>query len=786
MSLLAPSQQWIVGICSVVFDIDVGQRIEHLVPEACLSKEEQHDVAFHSFPDSMSMELHARTSIKDSTFFFRIRRRGSLTRKGPSASAAPSTTGAAAGANPDEGGSGNSGGADGPAAPGPQAATAAADADADADAAAPAAVPANGNGYVVQDEQPGSSGGSGDHPNEEKFLYGFVFCRQRQDASLRRGGEQMSVVVLAEHPLSAALQPLAAVAGHRYFGSPGRGPLLQVYEELPLAFTTLTARLPAWGTLPYPSNVTAAEQYGGNTLPYLRSNSSRTLLLTGGGSFAGRSSSGRQTDDGGATSGTLPPPLPPPGGGGSGAVGAYRTLSGMSGGVMLSPASSTTTTASALLSPAPSLPTLPPLGSPAATAAALAASPFLSSSGGALYDTLPGEDTNGTRGAPVAIPQGVHRRVPSSPQMTAGEGATIHGVFHEMDVFTPLSGHLTRLWQLWEMTLLGRAMMLIAPTPGETSAGVAALLSLVAPLPYAADFRPYYCIHDIAFSRMASLGLLPGPEARDVPTLLGVTNLYFIRALPHWPNVLSIGKREGAVAAVQPPGSLAASLSRANAAVQALRQRTQGASILMSGHTEALWSTYKALCRPDQNLLQKLMLPKPGDVKSKVARIAFVNSDMIRRVGSPSAAVELYARFTSCLNFAAWFASRRRHVAHLIAPDWSDPAASGLTKHLDEVKLIELFFSVEQQLMEAQVSRGVGRGRVEVAAPDAPDEAAATVARLQRELAMLFFGCRMPEELQLTCVSSPGRRALLSSLPLSAGQTARLQQLMDMLQVGGS
>jgi hypothetical protein len=101
----------------------------------------------------------------------------------------------------------------------------------------------------------------------------------------------------------------------------------------------------------------------------------------------------------------------------------------------------------------------------------------------------------------------------------------------QVDVYTPLSGHLPRLWQLWEMTLLGRALLLVAPTPGETSAGVAALLSLVAPLPYAADFRPYYCIHDTAFSRMAS-GLLPGPEARDVPTLLGVTNLYFIRVGP--------------------------------------------------------------------------------------------------------------------------------------------------------------------------------------------------------------------------------------------------------------
>lgn len=75
--------------------------------------------------------------------------------------------------------------------------------------------------------------------------------------------------------------------------------------------------------------------------------------------------------------------------------------------------------------------------------------------------------------------------------------------------------------------------------------------------------------------------------------------------------------------------------------------------------------------------------------------------------------------------------------------------------------------------------------QVEAAAPDPPDEAAASVPRLQRELAMLFFGGRMPEELQLTCVSSPARRALLASLPLTVSQEGRMLQLLDMLQMGG-
>ncbi len=59
------------------------------------------------------------------------------------------------------------------------------------------------------------------------------------------------------------------------------------------------------------------------------------------------------------------------------------------------------------------------------------------------------------------------------------------------------------------------------------------------------------------------------------------------------------------------------------------------------------------------------------------------------------------------------------------------------------------------------------------------------MARLGRELALLFFSPSMPEDMALTCISSPARRALLEGLPLTAQQRARLQQLLHMLQQVG-
>lgn len=62
---------------------------------------------------------------------------------------------------------------------------------------------------------------------------------------------------------------------------------------------------------------------------------------------------------------------------------------------------------------------------------------------------------------------------------------------------------------------------------GECSAAVAALTALITPLPYSCDFRPYFTIHDSEFQAMAE-SQLP-EEQNDLPTLIGITNVFFIK-----------------------------------------------------------------------------------------------------------------------------------------------------------------------------------------------------------------------------------------------------------------
>ena len=71
----------------------------------------------------------------------------------------------------------------------------------------------------------------------------FVFCRQRQDEKLKRGGEQKSVVVLSHQPYSSTLIPLAQYAGPLYFNN-GSGALQEVRHLITVRSAFMPATMP--------------------------------------------------------------------------------------------------------------------------------------------------------------------------------------------------------------------------------------------------------------------------------------------------------------------------------------------------------------------------------------------------------------------------------------------------------------------------------------------------------------------------------------------------------------
>ncbi|XP_042307470.1 protein DENND6A isoform X2 [Sceloporus undulatus] len=106
---------------------------------------------------------------------------------------------------------------------------------------------------------------------------------------------------------------------------------------------------------------------------------------------------------------------------------------------------------------------------------------------------------------------------------------------HEIDLFRCFLPVFFHIQMLWELVLLGEPLVVMAPSPSESSETVLALVSCISPLKYYSDFRPYFTIHDSEFKEYTTRTQTP-PSV-----ILGVTNPFFAKTLQHWPHIIRIG-----------------------------------------------------------------------------------------------------------------------------------------------------------------------------------------------------------------------------------------------------
>lgn len=123
----------------------------------------------------------------------------------------------------------------------------------------------------------------------------------------------------------------------------------------------------------------------------------------------------------------------------------------------------------------------------------------------------------------------------ASPGALAAPEHYISASVYEADLLQCFQPFLTNLFLLWEQVLTGQPIVVMGTSPAVSSQTVLALVSLIAPLRLACDYRPYFTIHDSDFKEYTT-------RARSPPRcILGVTNPYFARALQHWPTHLWVG-----------------------------------------------------------------------------------------------------------------------------------------------------------------------------------------------------------------------------------------------------
>ncbi|KAL3983201.1 Stabilization of polarity axis family protein [Acanthocheilonema viteae] len=87
---------------------------------------------------------------------------------------------------------------------------------------------------------------------------------------------------------------------------------------------------------------------------------------------------------------------------------------------------------------------------------------------------------------------------------------------------------------LWELVLTGEPIVVLAQNPSECSTFVQSLISLIWPLRYSSDYRPFFTIHDVEFREYSSK-IDPWPSV-----ILGVTNPFFTKVFQNWPHIIRL------------------------------------------------------------------------------------------------------------------------------------------------------------------------------------------------------------------------------------------------------
>ncbi|KAF2599353.1 hypothetical protein F2Q68_00008978 [Brassica cretica] len=121
--------------------------------------------------------------------------------------------------------------------------------------------------------------------NNNRYLYGYVFNRQRHDERLKRGGEQKSVVILSHAPYSSVFRPLLQIIGPLYFDVGNKAiehvagfvslwppPVPGMLMELPIGNATLKVNLPPPHSLPLENNGVLYEESASSMAPLLPTN----------------------------------------------------------------------------------------------------------------------------------------------------------------------------------------------------------------------------------------------------------------------------------------------------------------------------------------------------------------------------------------------------------------------------------------------------------------------------------------------------------------------------------
>lgn len=126
--------------------------------------------------------------------------------------------------------------------------------------------------------------------------------------------------------------------------------------------------------------------------------------------------------------------------------------------------------------------------------------------------------------------------VPSLPQSLSRPASRLpsHDSHLDVDLFYTFKHQLHNLWLYWELVITGEPILVVGHDPQQCSQLVLGLLSLISPLPYCGDYRPYFSLYDPDFKHYQAVHDAGSLSA----VILGVNNPFFLKAFEKFPHIL--------------------------------------------------------------------------------------------------------------------------------------------------------------------------------------------------------------------------------------------------------
>ncbi|CAB0036127.1 unnamed protein product [Trichogramma brassicae] len=186
----------------------------------------------------------------------------------------------------------------------------------------------------------------------------------------------------------------------------------------------------------------------------------------------------------------------------------------------------------------------------------------------------------------------------SAPSKVAAARSLLLTSVYDNDMFKHLSSVVAHVHLLWELVLLSEPIVVMTSSPTTSSDIVHTLTSMIAPLKYCADHRPYFTIHDSEFKEYTM-------DSQSPPSvILGVTNPFFAKTLRHWPHIVRVAE------------------NGIGESPKYKSKRSEGLKVLDS--KPGLYTQYKPFLNKDKAILKKLLkgvqLRRPGEVQTALLR----------------------------------------------------------------------------------------------------------------------------------------------------------------------